>query len=113
MVTSLPPALDAAEIALRDSLPRPRPLQPLATTGVWIVEWRSDQEPRPGTALQQWLEARHPGWSRLAECRGRNDLIAAIKAPTWFARQARASPTLHLAPRCDAGRAEGPGRDGQ
>ena len=113
MVASLPPALDAAEIALRDSLPRPRPLQPLATTGVWIVEWRSDQEPRPGTALQQWLESRYPGWSRLAECRGRNDLIAAIKAATWFAREARASPILHLDARCDADGVEGPGHDGQ
>ncbi|MGY1520990.1 hypothetical protein [Luteimonas sp. A482] len=113
MDAPLPRELDDAEIELRDSLPRPPPLQPLATTGVWIVEWRSDDGPRPGTALRQWLQARYPGWSRLVACRGRNDLVAAIKAATWFARDARASPILHLDARCDADGVEGPSHDGQ
>jgi len=113
MIAPLPPGLDDDEIALRDSLPRPPPLQPLATTGVWIVEWRDDDGPRPGTALRQWLEARYPGWSRLVACRGRNDLVAAIKAATWFARDARASPILHLDARCDADGVEGTGHDGR
>lgn len=104
---------DDQDADLRRSLPRPPPLQPVATTGVWVVDWHGDDGPRPGTALQQWLESRHPGWSRLVGCRGRNDLVSAIKAATWFARDARASPILHLDAHCDADGVEGPGHDGR
>lgn len=97
---------------LREGLPQPPPPQPLATSGVWIVEWRGEDESRGGTALRQWLEARYPGWSRLVACRGRTDAISAIKAAAWFARDAKASPILHLDVHCDPEGLQGPGRDG-
>ena len=96
---------------LREGLPQPPPPQPLATSGVWIVEWRGEDESRGGTALRQWLEARYPGWSRLVACRGRTDAISAIKAAAWFARDAKASPILHLDVHCDSEGLQGPGRD--
>lgn len=100
------------EIQLRDALRRPPGLADLATTGVWIVQWRREHDPRPGSALQRWLDARHPGWSRLLDCRGRTDVISAIKAATWFARDGRASPVLHLDADCSADGLVGPDHDG-
>lgn len=107
-----PVALTDDERRLRDGLPRPPPLRDVATTGVWVVEWRSEHGPRPGTALHRWLEPRHPGWSRLVGCQGRTDVVSAIKAATWFARDGKASPILHLEADCDADGLSGPGRDG-
>lgn len=105
-----PPFQD--ELQLRDALPRPPRLENIATTGVWIVQWRREHGPRPGSALQRWLDARHPGWSRLVDCQGRTDLVSAIKGATWFARDGKASPVLHLDADCDARGLVGPDRDG-
>ena len=69
---------------------------------MWIAQWRPGHGPRPGSALHRWLEARHPGWSRLVDCHGRTDVVSAIKAATWFARDGKASPILHLDADCDA-----------
>jgi len=111
---SQPPPAETPEdeVQLREALPRPPRLENLATTGVWIVQWRDGHGPRPGSALHRWLEARHPGWSRLVDCQGRTDVVSAIKAATWFARDGRASPILHLDADCDAGGLSGPDRDG-
>ncbi|MDH5833267.1 hypothetical protein [Luteimonas kalidii] len=112
-MTEPPPGdLTDDEQRLRRTLPRPPPLQDVATTGVWIAEWRAEHGPRPGTALHRWLEPRHPGWSRLVACQGRTDVVSAIKAATWFARDGKASPVLHLEADCDAEGLIGPGRDG-
>ena len=107
-----PDALTADEIRLRDGLPRPPALQNIATTGVWIVQWRREHGPRPGIALHRWLEGRHPGWSRMVDCQGRTDVVSAIKAATWLARDGKASPVLHLDAECDGEGLSGPGRDG-
>ena len=112
MADPLPGDLTDDEQRLQRTLPRPPPLQDVATTGVWIVEWRAEHGPRPGTALHRWLEARHPGWSRLVACQGRTDVVSAIKAATWFARDGKASPILHLEADCDADGLMGPGPDG-
>ena len=112
-MTEPPPAeLTGDEIQLRDGLPRPPAVQDIATTGVWIVQWRREHGPRPGIALHRWLEGRHPGWSRLVDCQGRTDVVSAIKAATWMARDGKASPILHLDADCDAEGLSGPTRDG-
>src|SRR5690606_2391823 len=111
-MTVSPRAPDPDDDALGDALPRPPPLEDIATTGVWIVQWRDGRGPQPGTALHRWLEDRHPGWARLVDCRGRTDVVSAIKAASWFARDARASPILHLDADCDPDGLAGPERDG-
>lgn len=100
------------ERQLREALPRPPRLENIATSGVWIAQWRPEHGPRPGSALHRWLEARHPGWSRLVDCHGRTDVVSAIKAATWLARDGKASPILHLDADCDARGLAGPARDG-
>ncbi|TWG90955.1 hypothetical protein L599_002800000040 [Luteimonas sp. J16] len=112
MATPPPDDADPIEHRLRHGLPRPPRLQDLATTGVWIVQWRQEHGPRPGIALHRWLEERHPGWSRLVDCQGRTDVVSAIKAATWSARDGRASPILHLDADCDGDGLTGPERGG-
>ena len=108
-MTVSPRAPDPDDDALGDALPRPPPLEDIATTGVWIVQWRDGRGPQPGTALHRWLEDRHPGWARLVmpgpHRRGLGDQAS------WFARDARASPILHQT-RTATRRARRPERDG-
>lgn len=100
------------ESRLLQDLPRPPPLDALATTGVWIVEWRGGSERRTGTELHRWLDSGDKGWSRLVACRGRNDVVSAIKAAAWSMRSAGARPILHLDARCTGDGLEGPGPQG-
>jgi hypothetical protein len=89
-------SLTIAELELLKGLPKPPMTTTIHTTNVWIIEWLPSEDLRTGLKLHEWMESQRKGWSTLAPCKSKREVLQSIEKATVFAKRTGISPVLHI-----------------